>query len=149
MKIAMTTEQTTNLTKVCAQLGITIETGIARHSTLEYGPLMARLIDARNAASFEAKKNDTVSTNQRISLKAHRALATHLGNAALVTSINKILADFDATYAKASQALDICFDTQGKPASQFFPKRESSNGSAVTPAASIDVTSIVMPEEAV
>jgi hypothetical protein len=142
--------ETDRLNKVCAQLGITLETATSRHSNLQYGPLMARLIEARNAASFEAKKNDIVSDNQRTSLEAHKALATSLGNTALVAQITTLLTDFTATYARAHQALSICYSTQGKPASQFFPKRENNNGSTSTsPAASIDISSVVMPEEAV
>ncbi len=148
--ITFTAIETDRLNKVCAQLGITIETATSRHSNLEYGPLMARLIDMRDAAAFTARKDDTVTPNQRTSLEAHVNLATSRGDTDLVAKLDKLLTDFDATYSKASQALDICVRIQGKPASQFFPKRDNSNGSGhVAPAASIDISSVVMPEEAV
>jgi hypothetical protein len=149
MKTPMTTEQSCHLAKVCAQLNITVEAAIARHDSLEYGPLMARLIEQRKAASFEAKKGDIISDNQRISLEAHKALATSRGDTALVAQLTALLTNFSATYALAHQAMNICISTQGKPASQFFPKRENSSSGQVAPAASIDISSVVMPEEAV
>lgn len=144
--------ETERLTKVLVSNGITLADAIADFGAdADYGITMAKLISRRDNAAFAARKDDTVSSGQRDSLKAHRALALHRGDTDLAGKINALLVNFDATYAKASQALDICFDVQGKPGSEFYPKREGSKSASngnVGQASKVDIAGMV-PDEAV
>lgn len=148
----LTDIEATRLTKVCTQVGITLAEAELRFGDLAYGVVMARLITERDRAALIARASEPCTVPQRKLVKAFGLFAARQGDLAFSTELLAVAKGIKTTFGDASAALDAAQVDLGALPADLVPKYESKSGSSGTstsPANAVDVSSIVMPEEAV
>jgi hypothetical protein len=147
----LTDIEATRLTKVCAQVGITLADAEARFGDLAYGVVMARLITERDRTALIARSAEACTVPQRKLVKAFSLLAARNGDVTFSLELAAVAKGLSTTFGQASAAIDAAQVDLGTLPADLVPKYEAkaTSGTSTSPANAVDVSSIVMPEEAV
>jgi hypothetical protein len=143
--------EATRLTKVCTQVGITLADAELRFGDLPYGTVMARLITERDRAALAARSGETATLPQRKLVKAFSLLAARTGDVAYSDELRLVARASTTTFGEASAAIDGAQVDLGSLPADLVPTydKKATSGTSTSPANAVDVSSIVMPEEAV
>jgi hypothetical protein len=138
------------LAKVLAQVDMTMDECEARFGDLPYGTVMARLISERDRAALAVRSPEAATLPQRKLVKAFSLLAARTGDAAFSAELRLIARDKATTFGDASAAIDGAQVDLGALPADLVPKYDKpAKGTSASPANAVDVSSIVLPEEAV